>query len=415
MSYAPPDFFSTYFTYAGVAHSESPATFHRWACMSMLGALLGRQVFLPFGHSLIYPNQYIMLMGSPGSRKSSAIGISKRLLTKAGYTRFSSDRTSKERFLIDMRQMEDTDTYDREGLLALTLDEPAEIYVVAGEFTDFVGNNNMEFITMLTNLWDNLDEYKNPKIHGASVVVNKPTINILGGNTVQGFSLAFPAEALGNGFLSRIILVHGEGTGKKITWPAKEDKALGDSIAEHLIEMRSVCRGEILLGPGVESLGDLIYGGFIDIDDNRFKYYGTRRFSHLLKIATLIACSELTLTITEEHILKANTLLHYTEIKMPKALGEFGKSKYSDVANSIVDILAKSHNPVTLSDLWKKVNQDLNKITELADIIKNLEQAGKIQVVSIKGKQGFLLRHEERREWKKDLLVDDWLTEEEKM
>lgn len=409
------DFFASYMQYAGVGVSEPPAIFHRWSCASILGALIGRQAYLPFGHSSIFPNQYIMFMGAPGTRKSTAINIGKKLLSAAGYSRYAADKTSKERFLMDMRQYDDNVLKDAEDLEMLTLDEPAEIYVVAEEFTDFVGNNNMEFITMLTKLWDCPPDYTNPKIHGVSVTVDKPTVNIVGGNTVQGFSLAFPAESLGNGFLSRLIFVHGDTSGRKVTFPEAPDPIVVAQLAQRLMDIKATIKGEFTLGTEERALCDRIYKEFTDIDDVRFKHYSTRRFTHLLKLSMLVAASDLSMAIGVKHILRANTMLAYAERHMPKALGEFGKSKYSDVANQILDHLNKATKPVNINSLWKVVANDLSKLSELGDIVKNLIGADKIQQLSMGGVTGFLPKHREAEEWKPELLEPNWLTGEELM
>lgn len=406
------DYYRSYFRYAGAGVSEPPNVFHRWGCTSIIGTLLGRQFWLPFGHSQIYPNQYINFMGAPGSRKSTAINIAQKLLKGTGYSRFAADRMSKERFLIEMQQYDDA--LEAEDLEVLTLSEPSEIYVVAEEFTDFVGHNNMEFLTMLTKLWDNMEEYKHPKIQGKSVEVYKPTVNMLAGNTAQGFALAFPPEALGNGFLSRVIFVHGETTGRKVTFPAKPDELLKEWLVCHLKEIKEKVKGEAELTAGAETMCHRLYAEFKEIDDVRFKHYGTRRFTHLLKLALIIAASDLRTIVNEEDLLKANTMLHYAELKMPRALGEFGKSKYSDVSNKILDILNNATKPVNMNELWRKVSNDLNKITELGELIKNLQHAGKIQQISLIGKVGFLPKHEEKESWASDLLMPEWLTEEER-
>lgn len=405
------DFFQSYFEYASVTKSESPAIFHRWSAISMVGALLGRQCYLPFGHSYIYPNQYIMIMGSPGSRKSSAINIATKLLKLTGYTRFSSDKTSKERFLMDMNPIPDED--ELEDLLDLTLEEPAATYVAIGEFTDFIGQGNMEFVTMLTNLWDCPSEYTQPKIHGKSVKVNEPVVNILGGNTAQGFTLAFPPEALGNGFLSRLIFVHGETTGRKVTFPKPPDRELEEQLVIRLKEIKSKCRGAFTITEEAESLFDRMYNEVVEIEDNRFKHYNTRRLTHLIKLAMIIAVTDLRMEIDTEDVLKANTLLYYTEKKMPKALGEFGKSRYSDISNTILDILNTTKSPLTSNDIYKKVSQDIGKMAELIEVIKNLQHADKIQLVTVRGRTGYMPNNVATKEWDKSLVKDNWLINEE--
>ena len=402
-------FFEDYFDYVG--ETEAPMIYHRWCAVSMLGALLCRNVWFPFGHGRIYPNQYIMLMGSPGTRKGTAINISAKLAKGTGFNRFAPDRLSKERFLMEMKPAfeEDLDS----DLESIVWDAPSELYVVAEEFTDFVGQGGMEFMTMLTKLWDNMERYEHPKIHGKSVVVDKPTVNIIGGNTAQGLSLAIPPEALGNGFMSRIIFVHSDPTGKKISFPKPVSKELFDSLLIHLQRVKTEIKGEMSCEESAYAVLDRMYKDYINVDDQRFAHYGTRRFTHLLKLCIILAASELRTVITEEDALNANTLLYYTELRMPKALGEFGRSKHSETSNTILDFLNSATKPCTMNELFKIVAKDISKVTELSDILKNLMIADKVQVVTIKGKQGYMSKHVETKRWDSSLLREEFLCEQE--
>lgn len=407
------DFFTSYLKYAGHGESEAPAVYHRWTCTSVISALLGRQVYFPFGHQHIYPNQYILLMGTPAARKGTAMGVGKTLAKAAGYSRFGSDKTSKERFLMDMKQYEDANAI--EDLEALTLDEPSETYIVAGEFVDFIGINNIEFTNLLTNLWDNLAVYKNPKIVGKSVEVQKPTVNIIGGATAQTFALAIPAESNGTGFLSRLLLIHGEPTGIQVAWPMACDEMQTEIMGSHLRTMREEVKGEMSMDNKGRALGARIYKEYVDIEDGRFQHYKGRRFVHFIKLAMCIAAVDLSMKITEEHMLKANTMLAAAETRMPSALGGFGKDPNSDIKNKILDHLAHTNTPQDFNRLYKLVANDVRKSSDLADILSGLKTAEKVSVVTIKGKQGYVLNHVEHKKWASDLLVPEWLTEEERI
>jgi len=406
------DFITRYMEFVNLEQSEAPANYHRWSCIGMLGALLGRNVCLPFGHSRIYPNQYIMLMGSPGTRKGTAMSICRKLAKASGFTRFAADKTSKERFLMDMKQHELGDA-TIEDIEELVFDEPSEAWICNGEFTDFIGQGNMEFITLLTNLWDNLAEYKHPKIHGKPVEVHQPTVNILAANTPQGFSLAFPPEAIGNGFLSRVIFVHGEPTGKQIAWPEPADELVEADLADHLKKMRKEVKGEITISKEARKLGDAIYKGYVPMEDSRFAHYATRRFIHLLKIAMILAAVDMRDVLIEKDLLRANSVLVAAERKMPKALGEFGKNRNSDVANSIIDYLSRSTVPRSAPEIYKVIATDLNKQSDLAEILGGLQRAEKIKTMRMGTKVGFVTHHVQQNQWKEELLDNDWLTLEE--
>lgn len=89
------EFLSSYLAYA--SDTEVPAIFHRWAAISSIGAFLGRRYYFSHGHFEINPNIYCMLIGSPGTRKSTAIKLIKKLIKTAGYDTIAADKTTKER------------------------------------------------------------------------------------------------------------------------------------------------------------------------------------------------------------------------------------------------------------------------------------------------------------------------------
>lgn len=400
MSDNPPgsDFFDLYFEHAGV--SEVPLIFHRWTAIGVIGALLSRNVYITFGHSRIYPNQYVLLTGGPGSRKGTAIRIGKDLAIKAGYKTFAPNRAAKEAMWHQMAHQHDQQIYD----LELTIDPVTDMFIAQDEFVDFIGVGNDELITNLTNLWDNLDEFRNPKMTKEDVIISKPTINILSGSAPGTLNEAFNSLALSGGFFSRILFIYGGYSPLKVTWPSLPSPELQTQLVEHLKSIREL-GGEVVLTPKVKNLLDLIYKNSPGVSDRRFAYYSQRRFTHLLKLVIIMSAAQLRLEPNEEDVLRANTVLHLAELKMPYALGEYGKSKFSDVANGIMDIIKASDEPVTAKGIWKQVSQDLDKFTALVDILQNLLTAGKIQQAKKNGRvMGYLPVIEISSKWDTGLI-----------
>lgn len=353
-------------------------------------------------------------MGSPGARKNTAITIAQKILVRLEYKSFAADKVSKEKFLIEMMQ-EDVDQ-EAEDILEMMLEDViAEQYIVAEEFTDFTGKNNTELLTMLAKLWDNPPHYRHPKIHGQSVFVPNPTVNSLAGNTPQAYYTNMPIEAMGQGYFSRVIHVHGEPTGRKITIPKPPSQESMSKMDNAYKLIKKKIKGPFVISKELEEgMLTRMYQEYGEIEDYRFKHYNTRRFTHLLKLTMLMAAMRYSMEITEEDLLAANTILFYTEQKMPLALGEFGKARNADVANAVIDILKQAKAPATIRYIWRQVAQDLNRQEELHDIIRNLQAAGKIQLVVSGDKQGYTTKVEKNGAWKEDLLWKDFLTEEEK-
>lgn len=406
---APNPLFEQYAVYT--ADTEPMWWYHRWCLYSAVAALLGRRFYFEHGHFTVNPNLYLMLVGDTGSRKSSAIKLIGKRMRELNLVRFAGDKGSKERFLADMEGEEIGDDLDAAAPAWMTggKEEPREIYVVADEFNDFIGINNTEFASLLGNLWDYEGVFEYRIKTGKSARVPEPTVNILGGNTSQNIALAFPTELLGQGFFGRLILVYGEKSGRKITFPKKPSAS---STAELLTTFQKIhvgCRGPATLHSKAADILDRLYQTWPDMQDARFKSYANRRFTQLLKLCTINAAGRQDTCITRDDVILANTVLSAAEELMPHALGEFGKSRNSGVATAILEILNAADAPVKVLDLWKHVRKDLTKITELGELMQGLEHAEK--VILVKG-QGYLPRRNKRR----NLEFVDWeiLTEEER-
>jgi hypothetical protein len=351
-------------------------------------------------------------MGSPGTRKSTAIKIAASVISKAGYTNVAADRTTKEKFLLDLAG---EDTTNGQDVLEQNLFGPAtscaEILVAADEFNNFIGNGNIEFLSLLGVLWDHNGVFKNRVKNSKSIEITDPTVSILSGNTPTSFSMAFPVESIGQGIFSRILLVHGEPSGRKITFPTPPSDAETKLILDYLVEIKAQCKGELTLTQSAKDLLDTIYKTWKGIDDVRFDSYSNRRFTHLLKLCIICCAARCSTTLNDSDVVFANTILTHTEHSMPHSLGSFGKARHSDVSHKLLQILDSSHGVVTLRDLWKHLHNDLDKMTDLADLLRNLVSAEKIMQVST----GFLIRRKLIEETDSSGLVDfSLLTEDER-
>lgn len=387
------ELFETYFDFR--RETEPPAIFHRWAFIGCFAAWLGRNVWLPFGTQRVFPNHYIMFVGTPGSRKTTAINQATHIITEAGYETYAADKTTKEKFLIDLAGMDDDggiskaigkqDADEILGSIELlpALNEPREVFIVADEFNDYMGNGNIEFQSLLGRFWD-WDKpipYKHRLKNSKEVSVFQPTVSILSGNTPQNFALCFPQESIGQGFMSRLLLIHGEASGKKYSDPPVPNKYTNDRLVEEITRIKAMCVGPMSKTPGATSTLKMIYHSWKELPDARFSHYSTRRYTHLLKLCIVFAASRRSMEITEKDVIHANTVLTYAELNMPKAMGEVGLSKNSKAADKIMQYLYEAREPKNNQEIYKVVRGDLDKPDQLLDILRGLMHADKIHKV----------------------------------
>lgn len=427
------DVFANYLSYT--KDTEPPVIYHRWCWLTSLGACIGRKAYIDMGAiGRVFPNLYVQLLGAPAARKSTSIKMIKRLLSASGYDSFAADKTSKEKFLLDLEGVTEDgaevggrsskveyDTTTAENLWGpdTEFSEPKEVFIVADEFNDFAGPGNLDFFTTLGSFWDfdNPDQsYTHRLKNSKSVSIYQPTVSLLSGNTPELFARCFPPEAIGSGFLSRLLLIHGEPTNRRITFPAKPPEEVTNSLTSFLSKMQNMpAVGELGKSPDAYKILDDIYQSRdTGVDDLRFQAYNQRRFTQLLKISIIIACAKFNTELSGEDVLQANTILTHAEMFMSRAMGEFGKNKNSDVANKIVAVIDTATKPILPRQIWKEIGgvSALPSQKEMMELLHGLIAADKIQTVTVTGVSGFLPKKAIRREPK---YVDwDFLTEEER-
>ena len=398
--------------------TEPPKMAHRWSLVSCVGALLGRKYYIQHGAFRVFPNCYIMLIGDPGARKSTAIKMAKKVLAASGYDKFNADKTTKEKFLLDLEGVVNDDdpqptgrrkhgtsrsenfspadvleSLDLAGNQELHDGVPREVFIVADEFNEFAGTGNLDFLSLLGTLWDWDDEtacFKQRLKNSRSVAIYQPTISLLGGNTHTGLKEGLPPQSIGQGFMSRVLFVHTESSGRKITFPGEPSQELGAGITDYLGRIAREVEGASRITRPAEQALDTIYKTWQELEDTRFRHYSTRRFTHLLKLCLVASAMRLSVVIDLQDVVYANTLLTHTENSMSKALGEFGKSKNSEATQAVMTALYNASKPLKFEDLWKVVSRDLEKRDQLSDILMSLSQSGKIQPASKTRADGFL-------------------------
>lgn len=383
---------------AMVEDTESPRLFHVWSALEAIAMALGRRCYLPFGPMVIFPNQYVLIVGTPGTRKSTAATISKRLIRASTGVRFAPRDTAGQRQgLIDAIKNSGPDkeflgavelNARDDSISGLTLrdiseatndpeDEEAKyiaeadkhhVAVVTPEFSSFIGQNNIQFLDFLTSMWDGEDyDYK---IKTGETILKNPLINILGCTTPTQIANSMPAAAGGQGFLSRVILVFGARKYKSIARPKAPAFELVDQIKNHLDFVYHQING-----PFDETLDGCAYSEGLytyplEITDSRFGYYNERRYTHLIKLAMCLCAARGDRVICKDDYEEAHRILRATERGMPDALGEFGLNPLAALKQSILEFVRAVH-VIPLEELRGHFHRDARS-TEFMEAVNDL-------------------------------------------
>lgn len=390
------DFISAYREY--VSNTIAPRLYNEWASIIAVSSILSQQAWIERGYYKIFPNLYVMLIGKPGAGKGTTCAILQGVLQDAGYQNFAPDRTTKEKFLVDLEEgfassHEDigffpgtatpTDEFFKTPMGDSSSGERlcSDVLILAEELSDFFGTDNLDFIAMLTKLWSFTGAYRQRIKTGRSVKINQPCINMFAATTHDSFQITFPSRLLGTGFLARFILIYGTLSKDEIAFPKRPSSEGRETLGRQLREIKNRVVGGINISNTERVALEEILVHYTGPEDGRFENYKTRRFVQLLKLAICFCASRLSQDLSFADIQNANTLLFATEQEMGKALGEFGKSRNSEVANKIMQFLYQATKPANAITLWMLVSSDLAKQAELAEILNNLLSAQKIRAI----------------------------------
>lgn len=370
-----------------LAENQEAADFsYLWAGLSCIAAQLARNVYIPFGNGKIYPNLYVMFVGDPGKRKSTAIKDLKKRIKAAGYQNICGDKVTMQKYLLDLAgvgegSIEDSNITEFNLGITLGTNDYVESYINQDEFSDFIGINNYPFISLLGNFWDIDEPYVYRTKNGQSIEIPSPIVNILGATTPSQFNTIFPPAISEQGFLSRLIIVNIPESKRKIARPLPSDASVIEKVVDGLKAVRKLS-GELVMSDAVWAKLEEIYLSWKPVEDTRFAHYSTRRHTQLLKLCILATCSRYTVEMSVDDVVFANTLLSFTEHFMPQALGQFGKNKDGDVNSKVISYLRSSFPTAkSLQDIIIPISTETD-VLSLQKILTNLVVAEKVVATS---------------------------------
>lgn len=370
-----------------LAENQEAADFsYLWAGLSCIAAQLARNVYIPFGNGKIYPNLYVMFVGDPGKRKSTAIKDLKKRIKAAGYQNICGDKVTMQKYLLDLAgvgegSIEDSNITEFNLGITLGANDYVESYINQDEFSDFIGINNYPFISLLGNFWDIDEPYVYRTKNGQSIEIPSPIVNILGATTPSQFNTIFPPAISEQGFLSRLIIVNIPESKRKIARPLPSDASVIEKVVDGLKAVRKLS-GELVMSDAVWAKLEEIYLSWKPVEDTRFAHYSTRRHTQLLKLCILSTCSRYTIEMSVDDVVFANTLLSFTEHFMPQALGQFGKNKDGDVNSKVISYLRSSFPTAkSLQDIIIPISTETD-VLSLQKILTNLVVAEKVVATS---------------------------------
>ena len=376
------------------SNSEPPRMFRLWTAISVVAACLQRKCVLHWGSLDFYPNMYIVLVAPSGkARKGTAMVPGLKFLKELG-VKMASNSVTRQALIRDLKRSTETEVDPSTG----SMDVHASLTVFSKEFTVFLGYQNDELMSDLTDWYDCDDDWEYRTKHEGVDDVKGVWVNIIGATTPDLIQTAMPLNAIGGGLTSRMIFVYEQRKGKTVHTPFYTDAELklrGELSLD--LELIRMLKGEFkvtkeFLNAWIDWYTDCDRNP--PFDDPRFAGYIERRPTHSMKLAMICNASRGgSMLLEKEDLDRATDILRQTEVKMRFAFSGVGRS---GAANTLSQVMAEItiKKEVTFSHLLSQFYNDvdkwsLEKIVETMSAMDFIDEItkGKERVLRLKKKE----------------------------
>lgn len=309
------------------AELECPPEYLQWAGLSTIAGAAQRKIILEAQAFVYYPNLYVNLVGPPGSKKSTAIRLGKRLLKRVPGINFTSDSPSVAGLWLEFGDIVNNGQKEHQSLNCF-LNELGTLYENASDtMTGF-----------LTGIYDGEDDYMKRTRIGAKESIPRPWFNLIAGTTPSWLGDNLSHSAIEGGLVARTLYVYSSEVIIKSPFPkwTPELRRLADNLTHDLAHISQIY-GEFGFLGGEEGDAYKWYDKWYrnparlpKIVDNRTSGYYSRKPSHLLKVAMCIALSRKDdLHLTTDDLQTALKYLEGIEPGMVKAFSSVGGNTFA--------------------------------------------------------------------------------------
>ena len=386
------DFIDLYLDYT--KGQESPRDFHFWTAVSLISGAVGRKIWLPRGHDMLYPNHYVILVaGSAMSRKSSAINIGVGLLRRAtqnkidsglthGISTILSGKMTPEALCraISSRGLEGMLETDAKPVVADNTSRPC--YLFSSELGVFLSKaaQSNGLVDLLIDWYDCPDVFEYITKTSGSDYVYEVFISLLSATTPDWIAQNVTSSVFNQGFVGRVIFVHSERSDIRIAHPVVDSvlEKLRDRLVTH-IEHRMGMAGEMELTKDAWDYFETWYNKREELpglDNVQSGFFG-REHTHVLKLAmTFSIARRRTLRIHKVDIKDAIGKIAHTFDSLTSI---FKEVRYANeiFETKIVEGIIKDAKTIDRSTLLRNVYRKMNK-DKLDECLSILKAAGVI-------------------------------------
>lgn len=357
--------------------TESPDAYVIWSAISVISAVLKKKVWVDRGTYLIYPNQYIVLVGPPGIGKGAAIHPAHSFIkdyNQPKLANYLSDRQTAPEIIKKLADGFQSQSVVN-GTIAVTTESAA--IIMATELSTFLGSSDW-MAGFLCDTWDK-NEYDYGTKNKGDYYIKNMCVSLIGAcvpdfiRRVNGHINA--TDAVNGGFTARTIFVFANEKSKSLPWPlALKNTLNGNALITALredLETIAKLKGEYKLDPAAFVEWVKFYDSIKakDEDSDVIRHFKSRQNVHVLKVAMcLSAANDDSLVINNWCLQTAITLVQGVLNTLDVTFRGVGESSLSEATAKVQtyierkglttrrELIRDNHRHATVEDIDRILN-----------------------------------------------------------
>lgn len=368
---------------------ESPDSYLRWTAVAAVAAALERKCWLQWD-KLIYPNQYILLVGPSGVQKSTALTPAADLLKRLDVV-LSPSTLTKEALAKMLSSATQHVHLPRTGRHYIH----SSATVISSELFSFTGSKNIELLGWLTDWYDCPSPWdKATRMHG-NEAIDGVCLSILGASDPSWFVEILTKASLTGGFVARCIFVVETRKRKIVADPTEivVDKDLQKALIHDLRRVNCL-NGPFELSGDAKHLYVPWYSEYQQAwmdGDSMYTHpmmegYMNRRATHLLKLAmTVSAARSDEMVISGADMGYAMDMLLAMEKQYRANIDMLGTDQFTHELR-LVQKIFKANKVMTPGKIYNELQGQINPYS-LGVVLDMLLAMGKLELTGQLGEQ----------------------------
>lgn len=373
--------------------NESPLNYHLWSAIGAMSAAAGRRFWFRLGRLVYYPHLYILLVGEPGVKKSTAMNVAKRLIVDSKICPVAASQATKE-FLAKAMSHE---KFPGKRFYTWRNDtiEYNQYAIFATEFTQFIAVNPEGMLEFFTSIYDEAVHSVDTKGQGSDYVVG-PSITLLGCLTPHMLKGYLKTNVLTGGFARRTVFVYGFRE-RIIPIPEEPPAECIENMHAWIQRIKPKC-GEFTFGPGAKEWYIEWYTktqqSLKDISKPTTEGYYSTKQELLFKVAMMLALSETEgddMRISPEYLQMAEDMFFKPiEENLERVFEGAGINPNAGVSAQICNMLEKMNMPMARKKIEAMFFGDATSYNDLKDTIGHLIIVGRLAERTLQSNGTFL-------------------------